>query len=62
MQFASIGPIAIHLPEMVEDNDRLESEFPKWNMDLVYAKTGIRARHIAAADQCASDLGVAAAE
>ncbi len=62
MQFASIGPIAIHLPETVEGNDRLEAEFPKWNMDLVYAKTGIRARHIAAADQCASDLGVAAAE
>ncbi len=62
MQFASIGPIAIHLPEAVEDNDRLSSEFPRWNMELVYAKTGIRARHIAAADQCASDLGVAAAE
>ena len=62
MQFASIGPIAIHLPEAVEDNDRLSNEFPRWNMDLVYAKTGIRARHIAAADQCASDLGVAAAE
>jgi 3-oxoacyl-[acyl-carrier-protein] synthase-3 len=62
MQFASIGPIAIHLPETVEDNDLLKGEFPKWNMDLVYAKTGIRARHIAAAGQCASDLGVAAAE
>jgi 3-oxoacyl-[acyl-carrier-protein] synthase-3 len=62
MQFASIGPIAVHLPETVEDNDRLEADFPKWNMGLVYAKTGIRARHIATPDQCASDLGVAAAE
>ena len=31
-------------------------------MDLIYSKTGIRSRHIAAADECASDLGVAAAE
>ena len=38
------------------------SQFPKWDMDLIYAKTGIRQRHIAAPDECASDLGVAAAE
>jgi 3-oxoacyl-[acyl-carrier-protein] synthase-3 len=31
-------------------------------MDLIYSKTGIRARRIAAPDECASDLGVAAAE
>jgi len=62
MEYASIGPIAIYLPEIVEDNDRLAREFPRWNMDLIYAKTGILTRHVAAADQCASDLGVAAAE
>ena len=62
MEFASIGPIAICLPETVEDNDRLEAEFPKWNMGLIYAKTGIRARHLAGPGQCASDLGVAAVE
>ncbi|MEE8450814.1 MAG: ketoacyl-ACP synthase III [Thermoguttaceae bacterium] len=62
MAFASIGPIAVHLPEAVEDNDCLRTEFPGWNMDLIYEKTGIRARHIASQDQCASDLGVIAAE
>jgi len=62
MPFGAIGPIAIHLPEAVEDNARLAAEFPRWNMDLIYEKTGIRARHVATADQCASDLGVAAAE
>ncbi len=62
MRYAAIGPIAIHLPEKVEDNDLLGSQFPKWDMDLIYAKTGIRARHIAEPNQCASDLGVAAAE
>ncbi len=62
MKFASIGPIAIHLPEKVEDNDQLAAEQPKWDMPLIYAKTGIRARHIAQPGECASDLGVAAAE
>jgi 3-oxoacyl-[acyl-carrier-protein] synthase III len=62
MHYASIGPIAIHLPETVEDNAQLQAEYPKWDMDLIYQKTGIRARHIAAPEQCASDLGVAAAE
>ncbi len=61
-QFASIGPIAIHLPAAIEDNDQLKAQFPKWDMDLIYKKTGIRARHIAAPGECASDLGVAAAE
>ena len=31
-------------------------------MELIYSKTGIAQRHIAAPDECASDLGVAAAE
>jgi 3-oxoacyl-[acyl-carrier-protein] synthase-3 len=62
MKHASVGPIAVHLPKTAEDNDQLAAEFPNWNMDLIYAKTGIRRRHVAGADQCASDLGVAAAE
>lgn len=62
MEYASVGPIAVYLPEMIEDNDRLAQEFPNWDMNLIYAKTGVRARHVASADQCASDLGVAAAE
>jgi len=62
MAWAAIGPIEIYLPEMVEDNDYLAAEFPRWNMEMIYAKTGIRRRHIARADQCASDLAVAAAE
>jgi 3-oxoacyl-[acyl-carrier-protein] synthase III len=62
MDYASIGPIAIHLPDAVEDNDHLKAQFPKWDMDLIQQKTGIRARHIAGPDECASDLGVAAAE
>ena len=59
--FASIGPIAVHLPERVETNDDLRREFPQWDLDLIEEKTGIAARHIAAADECASDLAVHAA-
>jgi len=62
MAYGSIGPIAVYLPERVEENRFLAGEFPRWNMDLIYAKTGIRARHVAAPHECASDLGVAAAE
>lgn len=62
MKYAAIGPIAIHLPEKVEDNELLKAEQPSWDMDVIYSKTGIRARHVAAAGECVSDLAVAAAE
>ncbi len=62
MKHAAVGPIAVHLPERVETNDDLAALFPRWDLDLIYSKTGIRARHIAAPGECASDLGVAAAE
>ncbi|NLX54976.1 MAG: ketoacyl-ACP synthase III [Planctomycetaceae bacterium] len=62
MRYAAVGPIAIHLPERVETNDQLQAEFPSWDLKLIYEKTGIFARHIAAPDECASDLGVQAAE
>ncbi|MBI1902345.1 MAG: ketoacyl-ACP synthase III [Planctomycetia bacterium] len=62
MKSAAIGPIAIHLPAYVETIEQLRQEFPKWDTDLIYEKTGVRERHIAAPDELASDLGVAAAE
>jgi len=61
-KFARIGPIAFHLPETVEDNDMLQGLFPKWDMDLIYRKTGIRARHVAALGETAADLAVVATE
>jgi 3-oxoacyl-[acyl-carrier-protein] synthase-3 len=56
-----VGPIAVHLPERVETNAQLKAEFPSWDLDLIYEKTGIGQRHIAAPDECASDLAAAAA-
>ena len=61
MNYAAIGPIAVHLPDRVETNQELQAQFPHWDMPLIYEKTGIGSRHIAAADECASDLAAAAA-
>ncbi len=62
MSYASIGPIAVHLPEKVETNEDLQAENPQWDLSAIASKTGIHQRHIAAEDECSSDLGVAAAE
>lgn len=62
MKYASIGPISTYLPQRIETNQQLQDEFPGWDMELIYTKTGIASRHIAEPGQCASDLGVKAAE
>jgi 3-oxoacyl-[acyl-carrier-protein] synthase III len=62
VNYAAIGPIAIYLPAKVETNQELKQLYPSWDMDLIFEKTGIAARHIAAPEECSSDLGVRAAE
>ena len=62
MKYAGIGPIAVHFPEKIEDNDLLQRENPSWDMEQIGSKTGIKARHIAADDECSSDLGFYAAQ
>lgn len=61
MKHAAIGPIAVHLPEKIETNDDLLREYPNWNMDAIFDKTGIRQRHIAAEGETSGDLAVKAA-
>lgn len=56
--YAQIGPIAIHLPPHIEDNESLKQQFPHWDLDLIAEKTGIRQRHIAAPDVTAADLAI----
>lgn len=60
--YASLGPISVFLPPRVETNEDLANQFPSWNMELIYSKTGIARRHIAEPHVCASDLGVAATQ
>lgn len=59
---AYVAGIAYHLPEGVVTNEDLQAENPSWEMSRLESKVGIKARHIAAPGECASDLGLAAAE
>ena len=58
----AIEAIEFYLPEAVLSTDQLATEFPEWSAEKIDAKTGILERHIAAPDECASDLAVKAAE
>jgi len=56
-----IASIEYYLPEEILTNEDLEKLYPEWSAEKIYLKTGISRRHIAAKDECASDLGVKAA-
>jgi 3-oxoacyl-[acyl-carrier-protein] synthase-3 len=59
---AYLAAIRSALPQTVLDNEQLASEYDGWPPEKIFAKTGIRTRRIAAADECASDLAVCAAQ
>lgn len=61
MPFATITAIDYHLPGQVLTNEQLAHEFPEWDVEKIAAKTGIRARHIAAEGELSSDLAFQAA-
>ncbi len=58
---AKIEGIEYYLPERVLSNQDLSREFPDWSVEKIQGKTGIHQRHIAAEDECSSDLAVTAA-
>jgi len=58
---ATLRAIEYALPAKVLGNKQLAEEFRDWTADKIFAKTGIRERHIAAENECASDLAVLAA-
>jgi 3-oxoacyl-[acyl-carrier-protein] synthase-3 len=58
---AALSAIEYYLPEMTLSTPDLSAEFPEWSVEKIDEKTGIRERHIAATEECASDLAVAAA-
>src|SRR5262249_26512759 len=59
---AAIKAIAYHLPMQVLTNSELAATFPEWPAAKIEEKTGIAARHITTHEECASELGVKAAE
>jgi 3-oxoacyl-[acyl-carrier-protein] synthase-3 len=59
---AMIKALDYFVPEGVLTNAQLAAEFPEWTAERIEKKLGIVERHIAGPDDCASDLGVAAAK
>lgn len=63
MRKAAVAIITSHFPSAELTNEQLASEFGgDWTAEKIYEKTGVRSRRIAAKDETASDLGVAAAQ
>ena len=58
---AAVKAIRSHLADGRLTNEDLAAEFGDWSVEKIFEKTGIAVRGLAAADECASDLGVAAA-
>lgn len=58
---AAIEAIQFLLPERTETSEDLAARHPEWSLDKLSERTGVRARQIAADDECASDLAVDAA-
>lgn len=59
---AVIDAIDYMLPARSESIYEIADQYPGWPLERIAEKTGIRARHVAHADECASDFGVVAAE
>lgn len=59
---ALIRAVEYYLPETILDNDALSSRFPEWTPERIEEKLGVKTRHIAAPNECSSDLAVRAAE
>jgi len=61
MPSATINAIASYLPDRRLTNEDLAAEFPDWEVDKIFKKTGIESRAIAAADETAGDMAFKAA-
>jgi 3-oxoacyl-[acyl-carrier-protein] synthase-3 len=62
VRVATIQALENHLPDRRLTNADLAQIYPGWTADKILDKTGIRERRVAAADEYASDLAVAAVE
>jgi 3-oxoacyl-[acyl-carrier-protein] synthase-3 len=58
---AAIAAIEYYLPEHSVTTEQLSALFPEWSVAKIDDKTGIGTRHVAAKDECSSDLAYAAA-
>jgi len=60
--FASLSAVEYHVPETLLGNDEVAGLAPHWTPQKILDKTGIAERHIAAPEECSSDLAFHAAE
>jgi 3-oxoacyl-[acyl-carrier-protein] synthase-3 len=56
-----LAGIEYYLPEQALTTDDLARQFPHWRVAQTDKRTQIQCRHLASADECASDLAAAAA-
>lgn len=59
---AAIKAIRSYLPDEKLTNEQLARDYQDWDVDKIFKKTGISERRITALGECASDLGVIAAQ
>src|SRR3989442_4524616 len=59
---AAIKAINSYLPAGKLTNEQLAQQFGDWHASQILSKTGVAVRGVARPDECASDLGVKAAE
>ncbi len=59
---AVIQAISSWLPGTAVTNADLSRSFPEWTVDRIAEKTGIHQRHVAATEECSSDLAFHAAQ
>ena len=57
---AVLQAIEYHLPEARVTNDALAEQFPEWTPARIHEIVGVDERHVAASEECAPDLAVAA--
>jgi 3-oxoacyl-[acyl-carrier-protein] synthase-3 len=59
---AFIKAITYYLPQQVLTNEDLTQLFSEWSVEKIMSKVGVSRRHIAAADETATDMAVSAAQ
>ena len=59
---AQITAIKSHVPDLEIGNEVLAASHGKWDAETIYEKTGISVRRVSRDNECASDLGIAAAK
>lgn len=59
---AFINSISYYLPQFSLNNEKINEQFPEWNIDKISSKTGIKTRYISAPDEFSSDMAIKAAE